>query len=456
MDMESDTITAIATPHGVGAIAIVRVSGQKALDIASKMTKRDKNSFTPRYAYLMNIYDSKNRVIDKGIVIYFKAPYSFTGEDIVEFQIHGGIAVSKLVLNTALHYGARLARAGEFSKRAFLNGKVDLTEAEAITSIIEAKSEEAVYQLSKQLNGELKTLVSEIRDRLVHVLAHSEVVIDYAEEDLPEDIERDIYSQLQDISKSLSNLLESSKRRNRIFEGFKIAIVGRPNVGKSSLLNAILNDERAIVTDIAGTTRDRVEEYINIGTHLVKIVDTAGIRKSSDIVEQIGIDRSIEAIEEADIVVALFDGSEELQKDDLTLIEILKRYTSSKDILLVLNKRDRDRKLLFPETISHLPTIQISSKFREIAPLLEKLEEILNSLNTSSDGGIVLNSIRQVDEVEKTIEAIQSAFEPLKSGELELFSFYINEAINHITSISRPYQYSEMLDKMFSSFCLGK
>ncbi len=454
--MESDTITAIATPHGVGAIAIVRISGQKALDIASKMTKRDKNSFVPRYAYLMNIYDSKNRVIDKGIVIYFKAPYSFTGEDIVEFQIHGGIAVSKLVLNTALHYGARLARAGEFSKRAFLNGKVDLTEAEAITSIIEAKSEEAVYQLSKQLNGELKTLVSEIRDRLVHVLAHSEVVIDYAEEDLPEDIERDIYIQLQDISKSLSNLLESSKRRNRIFEGFKIAIVGRPNVGKSSLLNAILNDERAIVTDIAGTTRDRVEEYINIGTHLVKIVDTAGIRKSSDIVEQIGIDRSIEAIEEADIVIALFDGSEELQKDDLALIEILKRYTSSKNILLVLNKADKDRKLLLPETISHLPTIQISSKFRETAPLLEKLEEILNSLNTSSDGGIVLSSIRQVDEVEKTIEAIQSAFEPLKSGELELFSFYINEAINHITSISRPYQYSEMLDKMFSSFCLGK
>ena len=325
MDMESDTITAIATPHGVGAIAIVRVSGSRALDIASKMTKRDKNSFTPRYAYLMNIYDSKNRVIDRGIVIYFKAPYSFTGEDIVEFQIHGGIAVSKLVLNTILHYGARLARAGEFSKRAFINGKVDLTEAEAITSIIEAKSEEAVYQLSKQLNGELKTLVSEIRDRLVHVLAHSEVVIDYAEEDLPEDIERDIYTQLQDISKSLSTLLESSKRRNRIFEGFKIAIVGRPNVGKSSLLNAILDYDRAIVSDIAGTTRDRVEEYINIGTHLVKIVDTAGIRKSSDIVEQIGIDRSIEAIEEADIVIALFDGSEELQKDDFTLIEILKR-----------------------------------------------------------------------------------------------------------------------------------
>jgi len=446
------TITAIATPHGTGSISIVRISGKNAVEIALKIIKKDKEFLKPRYANLLNLYDEKDRIVDKGIVIFFKAPNSFTGENIVEFQTHGGVIISQILIKTILKFGGRLAKAGEFSKRAFLNGKIDLTEAEAISSIIEAKSEEATYQLSKQLNGELKNFVSDIREDLVNILAYSEVTIDYAEEDLPEDIEGTILQRLDEISKNLSKLLSSSKRRNRVFEGFKISIIGRPNVGKSSLLNSMLNYERAIVSEIAGTTRDRVEEYINIGTHLVKIVDTAGIRETENLIEKIGIEKSIQAIEESDIVLALFDSSETLQTDDFKIIELLEKYKSSRKILPILNKSDLHQVL---EKISDFETLNISTMNFDNS-LIEQLQNILTEINTSSDGGTILSSIRQIDEVEKTISEIEQAKIPLENGELEFFSFHIQEAIERISAISRPYQYSEMLDEMFGNFCLGK
>ena len=446
------TITAIATPHGTGSISIVRISGKNAVEIALKIIKKDKEFLKPRYANLLNLYDEKDRIVDKGIVIFFKAPHSFTGENIVEFQTHGGVIISQILIKTILKLGGRLAKAGEFSKRAFLNGKIDLTEAEAISSIIEAKSEEATYQLSKQLNGELKHFVNKIRGDLVNILAYSEVTIDYAEEDLPEDIEGTILQRLDEISKNLSKLLSSSKRRNRVFEGFKISIIGRPNVGKSSLLNAMLNYERAIVSEIAGTTRDRVEEYINIGTHLVKIVDTAGIRETENLIEKIGIEKSIQAIEESDIVLALFDSSETLQTDDFKIIELLEKYKSSRKILPILNKSDLHQVV---EKISNFETINISTMNFDNS-LIEQLQNILTEINTSSDGGTILSSIRQIDEVEKTISEIEQAKIPLQNGELEFFSFHIQEAIERISAISRPYQYSEMLDEMFGNFCLGK
>ena len=448
----NSTITAIATPHGIGSISIVRISGKDALEIASKIVKKDIDFFKPRYAHLLNLFDSENRMVDKGVVIFFKNPHSFTGEDIVEFQTHGGVMISKILLKTILHFGGRLAEAGEFSKRAFLNGKIDLTEAEAISSIIEAKSEEATYQLSKQLNGELKLFVNEIREDLVNILAYSEVTIDYAEEDLPEDIEGTIVERLNGISEKLSELLASSKRRNIVFEGFKIAIVGRPNVGKSSLLNSLLNYNRAIVSEIEGTTRDRVEEYINIGTHLVKIVDTAGIRETDNRVEKIGIEKSIEAIEEADIVLALFDGSEKITENDKKMIQLLEKYSESKKILVVINKADLNQII---SKIEGFENISISTKNSSLK-FIEKLENILTSINNSSDGGTILSSIRQINEVEKTVKAIKSAKEPLQNGELEFFSFHINEAIERVSSISRPFNYSEMLDEMFGNFCLGK
>ncbi len=282
---ENDTIVAIATANGIGSISIVRVSGAKALEIATKISK--KNNFQARLATLSTIYDSKNEIIDEALVIYFKAPFSFTGEDVVEFQCHGGVAISNMIVDEVLNAGARLANPGEFSKRAFFNNKIDLTKAEAISKIIEARSADAVKLLARQLKGELTNFVDEIREDLLFMLAYTEVSIDYAEEDLPTDIYAQIENKMQKISLKLSNTLEASRRREGMIEGFKVAIIGKPNVGKSSLLNKLLNFDRAIISDIAGTTRDTIEESVRIGTHIIKIVDTAGIRDASDVIEKL-------------------------------------------------------------------------------------------------------------------------------------------------------------------------
>ena len=450
----NDTIVSIATPHGVGAISIIRLSGAQALELALKVTKLKKETLKPRYAHLKNLYNYHGKLIDKAIVIYFKAPNSFTGEDIVEFQIHGGIVVAQLVIKTVLDFGGRLAKPGEFSKRAFLNEKIDLTEAEAISKIIEAKSEEAVLTLSRQLNGELKKFVQKVRTNLIDILAHSEVAIDYAEDEIPPNIEEKILSRLNVIIEKVSKLLKNSKKRNRIFDGFRVAIVGRPNVGKSSILNLLLNYDRAIVSNVAGTTRDSVEDYINIGTHLVKIIDTAGIRETDNLVEKIGIEKTLEMIENADIVLAVFDRSDNLQDDDKKLIETLNKFKGI--VIIILNKNDLPAKI---ETISELKSVNefpfsVINCSDEI--LIEEMEKILTKINTSSEGGSILSSARQILAVEKTLISLKNAKPVLQSGELELFSFYINEAIGHISSISRQYTFNEMLDSMFSNFCLGK
>jgi len=306
-----DTIVAIATASGIGSISIVRVSGTKALQIALKISK--KKSLKPRVATLSYLYNTKDEPIDEALILYFKAPFSFTGEDIVEFQCHGGVAIASLVVDTILHFGVRMANAGEFSKRAFLNNKMDLSKAEAISKIIEAKSSDAVKFLARQLKGELKDFVENIREDLLFMLAYTEVSIDYAEDDLPTDIFEKIEQKIENITLKLSNTLDVSKRREGMISGFKVAIIGKPNVGKSSLLNKLLNYDRAIISDIAGTTRDTIEESVRIGTHIIKIVDTAGIRENtSDIIEQIGIEKSIQVVKEADIVVAIFDNSKNI------------------------------------------------------------------------------------------------------------------------------------------------
>ena len=443
---KTDTIAAIATPLGVGSIAIVRVSGPKALAIAKKLTKKD---LLPRKAHLRSIYTLDNALIDQGILIYFQAPYSFTGEDIVEFQCHGGVVVAKMVLDTVIEAGARLAEPGEFSKRAFINGKIDLSEAEAIAKIIEAKSEDAAKILARQLKGELKEFVEDIRQKLIRILAYVEVNIDYAEEDLPQNLQEQMVEQLHEIQKLLAKTVASSKRREGLIEGFKVAIIGKPNTGKSSLLNALLSYERAIVSDIAGTTRDTIEESVKIGSHLVRFVDTAGIREAKDEIEKIGIERSIAAIEESDIVIAMFDASKPLDKEDEKILELLSKYREKKDIIVVLNKIDRGVVV----QIQDWPTLQLSVK-NDISILVDRLQEILDNYANTEE--ILLISKRQIDAVDNALQEIEAALTPLQMGELEIFAFHINEALRHIGSITRPMQSSELLDKMFGEFCLGK
>ena len=443
-----DTISAIATAHGIGSIAIIRISGTKALEIALKIAKRD--TLEPRYATLTTLYDVNSSLIDEAIVLYFKAPHSFTGEDIVEIQCHGGFIVAQSILKATIEFGARLANAGEFSKRAFFNGKIDLSEAEAIAQLIEAKSEDAAKILASQMKGTLKEYIENIRDEIIHILAYSEVSIDYAEEDLPEDLVLQIKAKLNELRESLHSTLIASKSREGLMQGFKVAIVGKPNVGKSSLLNRLLNFNRAIVSDIAGTTRDTIEEQVKIGTHLIRIVDTAGIRDANDTIEKIGIQRSLEAIEQSDIVIALFDSSRGIDGEDEQILSLVKNSAKDKKVIFVKNKIDLEAKFL-DDRISF--DLEINSK-QSVDPLLELLEQIMDTSNSSDE--IMLISQRQISAVENTLQNINEAFFPLEDQELEIFSFHLNEAVKEMASITRPFENDEMLDKMFGSFCLGK
>jgi tRNA modification GTPase len=444
----TETITAIATANGIGSIAIIRISGDKALQIAKTLSKRE--SFTPRHATLTNIYNNQDELIDEALVIYFEAPFSFTAEHVVEIQCHGGFIVAQSILKAVLREGARLANAGEFSKRAFFNGRIDLSEAEAISQLIEAKSEDAAKILALQMKGSLKEFIESVRDDIIHILAYSEVTIDYAEEDLPEDLVEQIKAKLEELTKLLEKTLIASKSRAGLMQGFRVAIIGKPNVGKSSLLNALLNYNRAIVSEIAGTTRDTIEEQVKIGTHLIKIVDTAGIRQASDEIERIGIERSLEAIEQSDIVVALFDASRKADEEDKEILKLLESNTTGKAVVVIKNKID------LPENLSLESLdfdLELNSK-DDVSGLIKKLESIMDVTNSSDE--VMLISERQISAVEATMRNIEEAYEPLQDQELEIFSFHLNEAVKEMASITRPFENDEMLDKMFGSFCLGK
>lgn len=444
------TIAAIATAHGVGSIAIVRLSGGQSLSIALKLSQ--KNTLQPRYATLTSLHHENGTLIDEAIVLYFQGPKSFTGENVVEFQCHGGMIVAESVLRACVAHGAHLAQPGEFSKRAFLNGRLDLTQAEAIASLIEAKSDDAARVLARQMKGELREYVESIRDSLLEILAYSEVVIDYAEEDLPQDVMDQIGHKLEKITKELFKTLESSRRRSGLMQGFRVAIIGKPNVGKSSLLNALLDYERAIVSEIAGTTRDTIEEQVRLGSHLIRLVDTAGIRNAHDEIEKIGIERSIAAIENADVVVALFDYSRVCDDEDREIIKLIERFSKDKPFICVLNKVDLPQKFETVLIEEYVP-IGLSCK-SETQALVDALTHIMDYDNDSE--AIMLISQRQITAAAQAVSAIEDAHEPLQSGELELFSFNINQAIRSIASLTRPYELDEMFDKMFGQFCLGK
>ena len=433
----NETIAAVATAHGVGAISIIRLSGANALSLALKLTKI--TYLVPRYATLTKIY-AEGEIIDEALLIYFKAPHSFTGEDVVEFQLHGGLVVANLILGELIKSGARLARAGEFSKRALINGKMDFSKIEAINSLINAKSEDGAKIMARTMRGDLAKFTNEIRHELVKTLAFVETSIDYADDDLPADLLESINQMLKQNSVKLDKIVAISQSRKGLLEGFKIAIVGKPNVGKSSILNSLLSYERAIISDEAGTTRDSIEEALKIGTHLVRI-----IRKNAGKIEQIGISYSLRAIEEADVILAVFDASQEADEQDNEILELLKN--SQKKIFYVLNKCDLGVKFSAPAG-----AIQICAK--------QGTDEIINSLKTYLDAQetseILLNSARQISCCEAASEAIKRALNLLAQSELELFAYELNTAIKQISSITKPFERSEILDEMFSSFCLGK
>ncbi|MDA3069769.1 tRNA uridine-5-carboxymethylaminomethyl(34) synthesis GTPase MnmE [Campylobacter sp. VBCF_08 NA3] len=442
----NQTIAAIATAHGVGGISIVRISGKDALKIACEISHRD--NFTARHATLANLFDANNAKFGEAIFIYFKAPHSFTGEDVVEIQTHGGFVSSSMALDNVVALGARVASPGEFSKRAFLNGKMDLSKAEAIQDLILSRSESAAKILARNLHGELEKFVSDLRGELVKTLAFAEVCIDYAEEDLPHDVLENSLKMLNENTQILEKITQISQSRKGLIEGFKVAIVGKPNVGKSSILNALLNYERAIVSDEAGTTRDRIEESLKIGTHLIRIIDTAGIRHGVSNTENIGISYSIKAIDEADIILAVFDSSAKFENEDEKIVQILEQK-SDKKIFYILNKSDLAQN--FAYNFAQKP-LKISAK-NGVDEILKELEIYLNSQNFD---GLMLSNTRQINACQNALNALKSAREKLNEAELEIFAYEMNRAIEQISSISRPFERDEILDEMFGNFCLGK
>lgn len=441
----SDTIAAIATAHGVGSISIVRLSGERALEFALKLSHKTK--LTPRHATFTKLFNQNNEIIDEAIMIYFKAPYSFTGEDIVEFQTHGGFSVSEVLLEELVSLGARLALAGEFSKRACLNGKMTPLKALNIQDLILSKSALAAKIIARNMQGNLGELLEKIRTDLVKTLAFVETSIDYADDDLPSDLLEQISTMCEENSKILKEIYTLSQSKKGLIEGFKIAIIGKPNVGKSSLLNALLSYERAIVSDIAGTTRDTIEESFKLGTHLLRIIDTAGIRESKDVIEQIGVALSKKSLEDADIILAVFDASRVQDKEDEKIFDLL--ANTDKKIFWILNKSDLEN--VFKNT-QNKNFIKLSAQ-KDITLLKEELQNYLNSFDSE---GIMVSSLDLINACKISSEAIFRAKGLLEESSLELFAFELNLAINELARFTKDFQRDEILDEMFGNFCLGK
>ena len=449
-----DTIAAIATPMGEGAIGIIRISGSDALAIIQKLFK-GKNleqaaSHTINYGHIVE----NGQVIDEVMVSLMRAPKTFTREDVVEINTHGGLAVTNEILQLVIRSGARMAEPGEFTKRAFLNGRVDLAQAEAVMDLIRAKTDKAMALAVQQLDGSLSNLINKTRQEILNTLAQVEVNIDYPEYD---DVEEMTTALLREKTKEfedlLANLLRTARRGKILREGLSTAIIGRPNVGKSSLLNNLLREEKAIVTDIAGTTRDVIEEYVNIKGVPLKLVDTAGIRETDDVVEKIGVERSKKALEEADLVLLVLNASEKLTKQDRSLLEI----SQNSNRIVLLNKTD------LPEKIERdqLPqdAIPISVLKNENIDLIE---DRINQLFFDNAGIIeqdatYLSNTRHISLIEKALESLQAVNQGLELGmPVDLLQVDMTrtwEILGEITGDAAP---DELITQLFSQFCLGK
>ena len=451
------TICAISTPLAVGGISVIRISGEKAIEIATKVFSTVSNTCVEKMAgytccYGKIVFDRKE--IDEGILTVFRAPKSFTGEDVCEISCHGGICVTKQVLRAVVESGAIPAQAGEFTKRAFLNGKLSLTQAEAVMDVITAQGDQALRVAVSSHEGALYSRIRKITSRLVSILGELAAWVDYPEEDLPDIEFETLKNSLSEINFELNKLLESYDFGRIIRNGIDTAIVGKPNVGKSTLMNLLLGFERSIVTEIEGTTRDIVEETVKLGDFVLKLSDTAGIHETSDIVEGVGVSLAYKKINEADLVIAVFDNSRELTDEDFKLIETVK----GKPCIAVVNKSDLEQKLDKENLSMYFKyVIEISAKNSEnINTLTNTLEEIfkLNQFDVTS--GIVANE-RQKQCVEISRKYLVSALEVLLSGETyDAVTVLIDKAAESLLELSGEKATEAVVNDVFSRFCVGK
>ncbi|MDR1012783.1 MAG: tRNA uridine-5-carboxymethylaminomethyl(34) synthesis GTPase MnmE [Lactobacillales bacterium] len=456
-----DTIAAISTPPGVGAIAIIRLSGDKAKDIAELVFKGSKltkvSSHTIHYGYIID--PGTKVIVDEVLVSVMNAPKTFTCENIVEINCHGGIVVANQILQLLLRNGARIAEPGEFTKRAFLNGRIDLSQAEAVMELIHAKTHQAMNIALGQLRGNLSKIIRKICQEILEILAQVEVSIDYPDYDATGEITAQILlEKIKQLQTQLDSLLKTATQGKIFTEGLKTAIIGRPNVGKSSLLNALLQEEKAIVTEIAGTTRDAIEEVINIRGIPLKLIDTAGIRETKDIVEQMGVKRAHKALKKADFILLVLNASEELTKEDFKLLKI----TQNLKRIILLNKIDLTPKI----NISDIINLTGAKTIIKLSVLknqgLDILEEKIAKLFFNGEIGIdkdatYLSNTRHIALIKQAKNALVDAFIGLKAQiPIDLVEIDITRCLENLEEILGESAQDKLITQLFSQFCLGK
>lgn len=452
------TIVAISTSPGIGGIGIIRMSGKESFSILNKIFRPKNNSEIKGYSMKYgNIIDNENnKIIDEVLVSYFISPKSYTTEDMCEINSHGGIIVMKQILDLCLKNGAELAEAGEFTKRAFLNGRIDLIKAEAIIDIINAKTEKEKEASVCQLNGFLSKEIMNIEKQLLSFTADIEANIDYPEYDIEQISKNKAISILNNVKQKLLKLKNSFNNGKILKEGINTAIIGRPNVGKSSLLNVLLKEERAIVTEYEGTTRDTIEEYININGIPLKIIDTAGIRHTENEVEKIGIEKSIEIAKTADLIIAIFDASQILKEDDMRIIEIIK----DKNVIIVLNKMDLVVNNETIKTIESLKKAVIKISALEKQGIDAIYEEILRLYDLSKiniEGENIVTNSRHQNLINQSLNSLEKALNTINQGlPLDIISIDVKDILINLGKITGKNVSDDVINEIFSKFCLGK
>ena len=449
-----DTICAISTSLGVGAISIIRISGKDTTNIVSKIYKgknlNEVESHTINYGH---IFDGDN-MIDEVLVSVMKAPKTYTTEDIIEINCHGGISTTNKILELLLENGCRLAEPGEFTKRAFLNGRIDLTQAEAVSDLLNATNEKQRTTALNGLNGRLTNIIKDLRSKLLSIMANIEVNIDYPEyEDAIEITHQNLLPMLEDVNSEFTKILEDANNYKVIKNGIDVALVGRPNVGKSSLLNALINEDKAIVTDISGTTRDIIEGTMNLNGINLNIIDTAGIRETTDTVEKIGVSKSKDMIEKCDLVILLLNNNEKLTEEDKEILESVK----NKKHIIFVNKTDLDKKIdvdnLDKSNIIYGNTVDNGG----LTELKNKIIELFNLGALDSKDLTYLSNARQVDIFKKAKKSLDNAISNTKElVPIEMIAVDIKTAWDLLGELIGETYHDELLDELFSKFCLGK
>ena len=452
-----DTIAAISTPRGEGGIGIIRISGDKSFEILDKIfNTKNPNRDLGFYKFNYGFIHDNGKIVDEVMAVRMKAPKTYTCEDVVEINCHGGHLISEKVLELVLKNGARHAEQGEFTKRAFMNGRIDLSQAEAVMDIIHGKTEKSISLSLEQLRGDLRDKIASFKKALLDVTAHVNVVLDYPEEGIDDPLPSNLRENLENVYAEADRLISSYDKGKKIKEGIKTVIAGKPNVGKSTLLNSLLKEERAIVTHIPGTTRDVIEEIINIKGIPLVLTDTAGIRKTEDIVENIGVEKSKKFIENADLVLLVLDASRELESEDREVIEEIQNH--NKKTIVLLNKIDLERKIELDE-FGLENILEISARDNiGIEDMEERIYSYIVEENVEdSSEKLIITNIRHKTALEKTKDAIRNIFETIDAGmPMDLISVDLKEALDSLSEITGEISSEDILDHVFGNFCVGK